>query len=211
MSLFSKVVLIAIGVLSIIMLIVSLIARNGYVLAEMSMYTWPLAGTLLALLAWLGYGIYGRLRDGRRKKYIMIVIVTLLIMVFSVVCSIGSVFCTLVLSSKYADIRSPKGEHMVILRCYESVEAKLKERYPDVPEEELVAQTEDDFNYFYTAFPRKWFLFADLNADVEGGISISTDSAAKLMVEWQDDDTAHLYIEDAEQYDAGEITVRFAK
>ena len=208
LSTFSKVILSVLAVLCLLMLALGITVRCGLMLTNMKIYAWLLIGLVLTLIVWGCYAICNKIQNRKLRIGVLLVMGFVLMLAVSVVLSLVSYFYTYAVSSKYAEVVSDTGRKLVVMRRYDLDEEKLRDRYPDAGEE-LMPQTEEDFNYYYSAFPKKLWFFVDANAEAEGVIIISVDSEAKLMVEWPDENTAHLYVENPGPYDSGEITVKF--
>ncbi len=103
----------------------------------------------------------------------------------------------------------------------ETTEEIVEETTEDSTEEETAEEDseEDDedsetylygaYGYVYRAYPKMLWVFYNENADSEGAIYLGAESEARIMYEWQDDDTLRIYIEDAEPGDEGEILLHF--
>ena len=118
------------------------------------------------------------------------------------------------LPQRYASLTSPDGGHrLVVLRSYEFPDDEhialrqdaRREAEPEV-EADLVAE---DWGFAYAAYPRALNIFYRADADVQGEVHLGYASAATLMVEWPDGDTARFYVQDPEPGDDGECTLKF--
>jgi len=205
LSAFSKVILIAEGIVLLVGAVLSLMMRGGLVLAKPKVYAWIPIIAVAILLAWGIYGISRKMREGRLRIIVICTLGFVVLMLISMCATILNYTYSFV-SSKFVDVRSADGCRLTIMRRYEYDEERVKSRRTG---EEDAALQEWDYSYYYTAYPRKLLFFVDGNADAEGGVVIGVDSQARLMIEWIDGHTAHLYIDSPEEFDSGEITVRF--
>ena len=210
-----KIVIGLVLVMTLLFAVLNIMQRAGLtpVHGALMLYL-PVIDALLAV----GWGLYALLRRIRRDMLRRVAIGALVTLVFLVV-MLGFSYLGLVanvtIPQKYSTLTSPGGTHkLVLLRAwdhdqshYETRKAARLAADPDSGEEDVAA----DYGFIYKAYPEALGgLFYRYDADVEGEAYIGYESAAKLKMEWPDEDTAHFYVEDPGPADGGEFTVRFA-
>lgn len=111
----------------------------------------------------------------------------------------------------YTTLTSPGGRDVVVLRSLstdsERADARRAERLaanPASPADEYVL---GDLGYVYTAHPRCMHFFYNKKVAAEGVLEIGCASAAELKYDWQDADALHMYIENPENGDSGELSL----
>jgi len=113
----------------------------------------------------------------------------------------------------YTSLTSPGGKTAVVMRLFsrdmEAADARARERRAD-------AQADDeyvlgDLAYAYTAYPRIAKMFYDSKHPGQGSVEIGCESEGCLMYDWTDENTLHMYIEDPEPYDQGELTLNLGE
>lgn len=191
----TKRVLIAIGIAVALILVMGVVLRimagKGLVFVKMEWCAWLALLPMLILAGWGIYTVYKKIGQKVLQKLVTLV----LILVLLVLIAVANTIITLSVGSKFGDVRSPGGREITILQGY---------YFNDSESEDFVGE-----GVVYIAYPKKFGLFVDMNAESEGEIIKSVDSMAKLMVEWPEENVAHLYLEDPEASDSGEITVKF--
>lgn len=115
--------------------------------------------------------------------------------------------------AQYTMLTSPNGKQAVLLRKFsrnmDAVNARAdacRASETNADDDEYVL---DDLAYEYIAYPQIGKFFYDSSRPAEGGVEIGCASAAQLMYEWRDDDTLYMYVENAEEYDGGNLELRF--
>ena len=210
----SLIFLAAIGVLTLLLVVLSVMYRNGIALiqGEVLLFLPFIIGLLFP--AWGLYALHAHIRrKGLRIALTLILglaLFMLLVLGFSYLNFVG----VFTVPRQCGVVRSPDGAHtMVVLRQMdgdpEHMEVRRDARLAADPEAdpELGAA---DYTYIYAAYPRVAGMFYSTKVDTEGEIRMGYTSEAKLMVEWLDDNqTAHFFIENPEPGDEGEWTVRF--
>ena len=111
--------------------------------------------------------------------------------------SVFKLVITLSVPAYYNSFTSPSGKTAVVLRQYSAeLAAERTEGEPQGEYEEL--------GFSYTAYPKAAIFFYNADKPGEGKLEIGCASEAQLMYEWTDDDTLHLYIDQAQKGDLGE-------
>lgn len=109
----------------------------------------------------------------------------------------------------YTTLTSPAGADAVVLRRFSrDMEMAQLRRDVRIANDEAVNPDEYEFSdlgYEYLVYPEKLGFFYNTKAEAEGRLEISCLSDAQLMYEWTDDNTLHLYIENPETWDSGEL------
>lgn len=106
----------------------------------------------------------------------------------------------------YTTLTAPGGEAVVVMREISKDETNFAQRMEAAGKDAAQGPgSEADLGYLYTAHPRKLYFFYDRDVSGEGGVEIGTASAARLMYEWTENSTLHMYVENPEPGDGGEI------
>ena len=210
----SIIFLAAIAILTLLLVVLSVLYRNGIALiqGEILLFLPFIIGLLFP--AWGLYALHAHIRrKGLRFALTVVlglVLFFLLIVGFSYLNYVG----VFTVPRQCGVVRSPDNAHtMVVLRQMDGdpdhMEARRDARVAADPEAdpELSAA---DYSYLYAAYPRIAGMFYSTKVDTEGEIHMGYTSQATLMVEWLDDNqTAHFFIENPEPGDEGEWTVHF--
>lgn len=113
----------------------------------------------------------------------------------------------------YTTLASPEGNTAVVMRLFsrdmDAANARAAERRGAEPESDAEDYVLGDLAYEYTAYPRVARFFYNSKQPSEGTVEIGCDSEGQLMYEWKDDSTLHMYIENPDTYDRGELTLSF--
>lgn len=171
---------------------------------------------LLILATAVGWGLYALIRRIRKNGVrLAVTLGASLVGFLAVVLAFSFIgyMANINLPQSYATLASPGGRRLVVLRSYElpddeHIARRQAARLEADPEAEadLVAA---DWGFSYAAYPRVLNIFYRSDADVEGEVHLGYATAATMMVEWPDGDTAHFYVQDPEPGDDGECTVNF--
>ena len=113
----------------------------------------------------------------------------------------------------YTSLTSPGGKTAAVMRLFsrdmDAADARARER-------RAVAQVDDeyvlgDLAYAYTAYPKFAGMFYDSKHPSQGTVEIGCESAGQLMYDWTNENVLHMYIEDPEPYDQGELTLNLGE
>jgi len=206
-----KIIIVILLVLMLAMAALSIMSRFGYVLINGSLYILGGFAGIVIILGWGGYRIV-RIFKSRNTR---LVVGTLASVALLVLITIGTTFI-----SMFASFSIPaefdtivNGEKkVVILRGFDVNEDRVILRRdariandPESPKEEISS----DFGYCYYAYPKALGIFYRADAETEGEIYVAQESEAQLMIEWPDENTAHLFIENAGVGEGGDWYVYF--
>ncbi len=223
-SLFGKIALGMIAILSFVLLAFFVMEKMGYALIDSYLNQMGVLLLLIFLLIALTVWVVKKCK----KRVAKIAVGTL----FAFVIMLGSTFM-LNLISEYVilfqmsgkdTLTSPQGKKYVVMygvdTGYQSEEeaaetkrrmdARRKYIMENNPEEKEKLKGEDDYpagayGYYYVVYPRVAGIFYNKNADVEGRVYMGINSAASLNYEFREDGTLHLYLENPEIGDEGEV------
>ena len=113
----------------------------------------------------------------------------------------------------YTTLTSPDGQTAVVLRLFsrdmEAADARAAERRLAEPESDA-DYVLADLAYEYKAYPRVAKFFYDSRKPSEGSVEIGCGSEGQLMYDWKDENTLHMYIENPDRYDKGELVLNMA-
>jgi len=108
-------------------------------------------------------------------------------------------------------ITSPSGKDAVVLRSVssnkEAADARRADRLAADPASVADEYELSDLAYSYTAYPRFAAFFYNMKKPCEGSVEIGCKSAASFMYDWPEENILHMYIEDPEAHDFGELTL----
>lgn len=183
----------------------------GYKMADISIQ-FALLG-LLACSALIAGGIWLvkrisntaiKLLAGAASGVLVLAVAGILLLVYSV-----SMFSSMPVF--YTNLESPNGRGAVVLRSVsndkEAADARRADRLAAEPSSAADEYELSDLAYSYTAYPRVAAFFYNMKKPCDGSVEIGCRSEAKLMYDWPDEDTLHMYIENPEPHDSGELTL----
>lgn len=104
----------------------------------------------------------------------------------------------------YAVLESPGGEKVVVMRKLNLDAQRIQAR---TGEADAVTGALEHLGYAYMAYPRWGGLFYNRNQASQGELEIGCASSAQLMHRWDADGNLHLYVENPEPGDGGELTL----
>lgn len=206
-----KVILVVLTVLMILMATVSIMSRFGIMLINGSLYIYGALAGLIILLGWGGYVLVRRFK-AKTTRLVMGTLVSVVIFLLTVISvSFVSLFSAVSIPAEFDTVVNGE-KKIVILRGYdvneERMQIRFNERKKQNPGEKLM-ESPEDYGFCYYAYPKTLGFFYRLDVDVEGEVYISQDSDATLMIEWPDENTAHLYVENAGIADGGDWYLRY--
>ena len=206
-----KVILVVLTVLMILMATVSIMSRFGLMLINGSLYIYGALAGLIILLGWGGYVLVRRFKT-RTTRLVMGTLVSVVIFLLTVISvSFVSLFAAISIPTEFDTIVNGD-KKVVILKGYdvneERMQLRFNERKKQNPDDELT-ESPEDYGFCYYAYPRALGFFYRLDVDVEGEVYISQNSEATLMIEWPDENTAHLFVENAGIADGGDWYLRY--
>ena len=218
LSMPSKVILGVLAVMAVILLALTIMRNNGLHLIQGEYY---LIGPLLMILLLLGWGTYGLFKrfSGRGARMAIALagsLVVLLLLNYAM--NYISYFVTVAIPQRYAEIKSPDGQHTVVLmRTLDPTQERTDERRAarvaaDDPEADPSGAdyAETDFCYRYVAYPKGPLgLFFRSDADVEGEVFEAYGAEGRLKYDWPDENTFRLWITEPGIGEGGEWLLRF--
>ena len=211
MNTVDKIILTVVIVLMVVMAVLSIMSRAGYMLIEGGLYIFGAFGGLALVLGWGGYAL---VRVFKKRTTRMLMGILLAVVMFILV-TIGSafiaMFTTVTIPSEFDTVVNGERQ-VVILKGYDVDEERLNIRYqeraaanPDIETEPGV----EDYGFCYYAYPKAFGIFYRTNADTEGEVYVNQNSEATLMIEWTDENTAHLFIENPGIAEGGDWYLRY--
>lgn len=206
-----KIVLLVLLVLMVLLIVLGIMNNNGITLISAGLYLYGMFAGIAILVGWGAYTVF-RLFRGKNARLVVGTLLAVVYFLAVMVC--GSFISVLVgysVPQKFDTVVS--GDHqVVILRGIDMDEERMQQRM----ETRLAADPEgssepmpEDFGYSYYAFPQTMGVFYRSDAHVEGEIHIGYASQASLMIEWLDENTAHLFVENPEPGDGGDWYLYF--
>ena len=111
----------------------------------------------------------------------------------------------------YTTIESSNGGSAAVMRLFsrdmDAANARAEERRAGDPEADPQEYVLADLAYEYTAYPKAALFFYNSRKPSQGTVEIGSDSRGQLMYEWTDENTLHMYIDNPEPYDRGELNL----
>lgn len=206
-----KVILIILVVLMVLMAALSIMSRFGLMLINGAAYIFGGFAGLVILLGWGGYALV-RLFKSRTTRMVMGTLVAVVIFILVVISvTFISMFATISIPTEFDTVVNGDRK-VVILKGYDVDEERMKlrfdERAKQNPGVEITESTED-YGYCYYAYPKVLGIFYRADADAEGEVYIGQNSEATLMIEWTDENTAHLFVDNPGVGDGGDWYLRY--
>jgi len=206
-----KVILIVLTVLMVVMAIVSVMSRFGLMLINSSLYIMGAFTGLVILMGWGGYAIV-RLFKTKTARMLMGTLASVVIFLVVVIgVAFITMFTTIAIPTEF-DVVAHGDREVVILKGYdvdeERMNLRFNERAKQNPDTEIEPSVED-YGFCYYAYPRTLGIFYRVDADVEGEVYTGQASEATLMIEWIDENTAHLFVENPGVAEGGDWYLRY--
>lgn len=206
-----KAFLIALITLAVAMTVVGIMQRCGISLINGGLYMYGAFVGLVLMLAWGALFIFRKMKSKGARIAVGTLLVVVLFLLISICATYVSLIVSISIPKEYNMVRH--GDHeLVILRGYDPdldrQDARKAARLAADPEgdPEFIV---DDMGYCYYAYPRVLGFFYRSNADAEGDLYVNYEGEGQLMVEWPDENTAHLFIDHPEANEGGDWYVRF--
>lgn len=206
-----KLLIIYFVVLTAVLLFTGIMGMLGYSPIKAGGIYLLLSILIISALALATYAVVKKL-NGKWKKRIAGIVGGLITALIAIGLLVFFLFMESFYTPKeFCSFRSPDGCKAVLMYVYsqehlEERAQKRREADPDAPEDELVF---DDLDYTYVAYPKALGLFYNIKKGSETRLCIGCNSQAQIMYEWLDGKTLHLYIDQPEKFDEGEITLKF--
>ena len=219
LSPFSKGIIITVGVMSLILIILTMLDSNGLHLKWPEVI--PIGSTLIPiiLLIWGAVSLYNRVKTDKGRRIYRVVSILVLMSLVMFVLTFMLQYTGMMLPHEYAVIKSPTGQKISILYVMDldmgvgdevtDTEKRIMERLEYIQGEAYDPETPVDeypnaaYGYIYAAYPVKYGIFYSSDVEVEGLIYRGMESKSSLRYEWLDDSTLNLYLENPEPGDSG--------
>lgn len=183
----------------------------GYKMIDISIQFALLALLLCSALIAGGVFLVKRVSSRGVKVLLSAVCGVLVVVIAGVLMMAGSMTMFSGMPVHYTTLTSPQGRDAVVLRSVSmnkaAADARRVERLAADPSSSAEEYEFSDLGYVYTAHPRIAVFFYDADAACEGSVEIGCSSEAQLMYDWSDDHTLHMYVENPEAQDGGELTL----
>lgn len=222
-STFSKVMMALVLALTVVLAALCVLDRVGYSLIKTNLV---MLGSGLLLLCMIVWGLVALIRK-IRKNAVRIAVGTIAFMVLFMLASVAltlvSYFSEMWLPSKYSVLTSESGKSVVVMKLLDTgiydgddgaaAAQRMMERREYILSQPDAEPLEDDempsgaYGYVYRAYPRVLGVFYKAKADCEGAIFRGMESESTMRYEWLEDGSLHLYLENAEVGDSGEIVL----
>lgn len=206
-----KVILIVLIVLMVLMAAVSIMSRFGLMLINGSLYILGAFAGLVILLGWGGY-VLVRVFKKRSTRLVMGTLVSVVIFLLTVVgVSFITMFSAISIPSEFDTVVNGDRK-VVILKGYDIDEERMALRFNERAKQNPgveITESPEDYGFCYYAFPKAMGIFYRADADVEGEVYIGQNSQARLMIEWTDENTAHLFVDNPGIADGGDWYLRY--
>lgn len=208
---FRKIKMFFIGYFALLILLLTFVGIMdwyGYkmldVTLEFAFFTLLLCSALIALAVW----IVRRAMHNWVKAVIGSVAGIIILALAMGIMGMMSMMMLYNIPMHYTTLTSPGGRTAVVLRLFsrdmEAADARAAERRALDPaaDDEYVLT---DLAYEYKAYPRVAKFFYDSRKCGEGSVEIGCGSDGQLMYDWKDEHTLHMYIENPDNHDKGEL------
>ena len=220
LSNFSKVMIVVIGVISLILIVLTMLDANGLHLK------WPEVipvGSMMMpfiLLVWGAVCLYNRIKSEKAQRVYRVVGVLVVMSIGMFMLSFLLQYANMMLPHQYSVIKSPTGQKIAILHMMDldmsaddgevsEAEQRMLERMAYINGEDFDPATPVDeyptaaYGYIYAAYPVKYGIFYTSDVEIEGLIYRGMESKSTIRYEWLDDSTLNLYLENPEPGDSG--------
>jgi len=202
-----KVIFIVLTALLLVMAVLSVMSRFAIMLIDGKMYIFGAIAGLIIMLGWAGYAIVRRIKNKTTRLVTGTVLsVVLFILVTICITFIGMVaFVTIPVEF---DTVVNGDKQVVILRGYDVDEERMLQRYNERVKQNPgteIEQSPEDYGFSYYAYPKVMGIFYRADAKTEGEVYIGQNSEATLMIEWLDENTAHLFVANPGIGDGGDL------
>lgn len=227
MGVLGKIAIGYIAVLSVVLLVINVLDRSGYVLIASELNLMGVMLLLFSLLIMLGVWLVRKMKSRMSKMLVGVVAALIVMLGGTYALNQVSVYSALLMPSQIMTVTSPSGVQAVIFRGVDTgygdpvTEEETKNRMDtrkayileNHPEEKDTLESEEDYpvgacGWYYTAYPRVAGIFYNKNAEVEGKVFRGVNSAAELHYEWQENGDLHLYLTNPEVGDSGEVVMK---
>lgn len=211
---FAKIKVFLIGYFALLILILTFIGIMdwcGYKMLDMTLefafFTLLVCSALVALTVWVVRRIM--------RSWVKVVVGSLAgLIILALAMGIMSMMSMMLLYNipmHYTTLTSPAGKTAVVLRLFsrdmDAANARAAERRDAEATADEVEYVLGDLAYEYTAYPRVAKFFYDSKNPSQGSVEIGCSSEGQLMYDWQGENVLHMYIENPEEYDQGELTL----
>lgn len=203
-----KVFLIALAVLALLMTVTGIMRKCGLSLINGGLYMYGAYVGLFLMLAWGAVAIFRKVKSKTGRIIVGTLLAVVIFLLATVIGTYVGLVVNITIPREYNTVFN--GEHkLVILRGYDANMDRQDARHAALVEEN--PETENPgWGYCYYAYPRVLGIFYRADADVEGELYADYENGqGQLMIEWPDEDTARLFIENPGETEGGEWIVRF--
>lgn len=203
-----KVFLAVMVILAVLMSVVEIMRRFNLELINGGLYLYGAYIGLFVMLSWGAVAIFRKIKNKTARIIVGTLIAVVIFLLATIVGAYVGLVVNITIPREYSVVSN--GSHQaVILRGYdadlERQEARREALLAENPESENTG-----WGYTYYAYPRVLGIFYRSNADASGEIYQDYEnSQGQLMIEWPDEDTARLFIENPGETEGGEWILRF--
>lgn len=199
-------------ILMLTLTFIGIMDRMGYKMIDMSLEFAIFILLVCSALAGLALWLTRRFQHGWSKAVVGTMSALLILTLAVGGLALFSMMMLYSIPMHYTTLISPNGEKAVVMRMFsrdmEATAARAQQRRSQENEaEEDYALS--DLAYSYTVYPSVAHFFYNSKQPSDGNVEIGCESEGQLMYEWLDENTLHMYIEEVEVYDKGELMLTF--
>lgn len=199
-------------ILMLTLTFIGIMDRLGYKMIDMSLEFALFILLVCSALAALALRLIRRFQRGWSKAIAGTMSALLILVLAASALFLFSMMMLYSIPMHYTTLTSPDGEKAVVMRLFsrdmEATAARAEQRRSQENEtDEDYALS--DLAYSYTAYPRVAHFFYNSKQASDESVEIGCESGAQLMYEWIDGNTLHMYIQEPEAYDKGELMLSF--
>lgn len=206
-----KIIIVVLAVFMVLMAVLSIMVRFGYMLIDGKMYILGAFAGLAIILGWGGYALVRRFKNRSTRMVVGILLSVVMFILITIFSAFISMFATLTIPTEFDTVVNGDRK-VVILKGYDVDEERMNLRYQERVNANPDVQIElgpEDYGFCYYAYPRALGIFYRLDVDVEGSVYTGQNSEATLMIEWPDENTAHLYLDNPGIGEGGDWYLRY--
>lgn len=210
------------SVAAVILIITTILDQRGIKLLWPEFNLMGCTLMIVLLLIWIAGCLFKRIKRKNLKTIAGLGMAFVVMLVGMSLATLVMQFGQIMLAHPYATISSSSGKNVVLLRGIDmgggteeglaAMEARMDTRKAAIEAE--TGETSEDYptgayGYAFTAYPKVLGIFYNTNYESEGTLYRGAESESKILYEWTDEDTLRIYLENAEDGDEGEVTVRY--
>lgn len=212
----------AMSVAAVVLIVTTVLDQRGIKLLWPEFNMLGCVFMLVMLLVWGAGCLYKRVKKQGTKTVVALGLGFVIMLVGLTLSTLVMQFGQMAMAQQFATISSQSGKKVALMRAvdmgvgteedFNDMQARMDVRKAAIEAE--TGETEEDyprgaFGYVYAAYPKILGIFYNANADCEGMIYRGCESESKILYEWTDENTLHIYLGNYEPGDEGEIVLHY--